>query len=237
MSRPETGPIWFLSALLVVHILAFTIMKLSKDKDWILLLILIGLFAGFYFYYKLGYEELWFNADVACMALIFFSVGYILKKNNKILHRLLPLPKIKLIVLFFALSALNISVGTVNYKISDKSINMWNCNYCNPTLMLISAFCGIFAIIIFSNLFTAKSFVYCGKSSMTFFIPHKQIEFFILRYIWPVIGFEPDKNLSSQILNLTVLFLFITILLFVVNEIFIRTPFASLFGVKRKIRR
>ncbi|MCD7797628.1 MAG: hypothetical protein LUG95_08615 [Clostridiales bacterium] len=154
MSRPGTGTLWFFSVLLSVHILAFVILKLSKDREWVLFLISVILFAGilfagFYCYYKLGYKELWLNIDVACMAMIFFSVGYICKKNINVFQKIVSIKHIKTAVLFIILLIINITVGLVNYKLSNKFVDMWGNIYGNPLLMLTSAFCGIFAVVIF----------------------------------------------------------------------------------------
>lgn len=236
MSRPGTGTLWFFSALLSVHIIAFVILKLSKDREWVLFLISVILFAGFYCYYKLGYEELWLNIDVACMAMIFFSVGYVCKKKINILQKILSLKYVKLTVLFIVLLSVNIVTGLANYKILNDNVNMWSNEYGNPVLMLISAFCGIFAVVIFSNLFIAKPICYLGKNSVSFFIPHQQIYMFILRYILPLIGFDPELNLLNKAVNLIASFFFIVILCFIVNEILVRIPLAPLFGLKKRAK-
>lgn len=74
---------WFLACLVIVNTLAFILLKISS-KNWVILILAFLLHLGGYvFTYILGKEaNLPWNINTACVACLYFMIGYVLKKTN-----------------------------------------------------------------------------------------------------------------------------------------------------------
>lgn len=67
-------------------------------------------------------------------------------------------------------------------------------------------------------------------------MPHQKLFGIVIAYVYPIIGFDLNETILNQTLSSIILLVSATLLLFVANEIIIRTLFAPLLGLKRKAK-
>jgi hypothetical protein len=126
------------------------------------------------YYYRCGGQPLPWNIDVCFTATIFFCCGYLLKKHGKYFDYVKN-KRISAIILFFILGISNIVFGYLTHKISGNGMEMFDSTYGFPPFTFISAFAGIFAVIIFSTFFTFKPLRYIGENSLFYYAWHQTI--------------------------------------------------------------
>lgn len=233
MGRLDT--IWYLSTLLVMHIISYAVLKLSKGNGLILSAVSVILFVGFYIYYQNGGKSLWFNFDAACMSILFFAAGYLIKNKPDIFNVLQKLSNKKKLVCFIVFLIFNIAFGALNNFISGKHIDVFKNIYTNPVLMVISAFFGIFAAVMLSFMIRGRIFKYIGQNSMVYFIMHQRLYIYVYAYFYTLIGFDRNAGLLNQTINFVILPIAVCAALTVVNMIVVRIkPLSFILGTKTK---
>ena len=136
--------------------------------------------------------------------------------------------RIILIIITFILCSVT---GYINLKYYN-GIDMYANQYGNPILMLISSFFGTLFIISVSSYINLKVIKYIGKNSLIYFIMH-QFVFVCLSYLVEGL-FKPYGNsVLYKLLENTIYILVSLLIITVVNNVLIRTPLATLFGLKR----
>lgn len=227
--------IWYLSALLVIHIISYTVLKLSKGNGFVLGIVSVLLFAGFYIYYQNGGKNLWFNIDIACMGILFFAAGYLLNKKSDVFEKLQNFSDRKKMICLIAFAAVNIAAGTLNRYLSGENVNMFQNCYANPLLMLISAFFGIAAVMMLSVIIKSRVFKYIGQNSMPYFIMHQRLYIYIYAYLYSLIGFDRDAGILNQTINFILLPVVMCGVLTAVNMIIVRIkPLSFILGTGKK---
>lgn len=181
--RINVSPIWFLACLFNVTILFYVFYKIILSRDNILLTIIsIGIIVVIA--WQLPELENRFNIylpfkiDVAFMALIFYSIGFLLKDiilNKKFSSKIID----RIIIIFLTLTVVIISTyffqGLTNLSGGIYGANIY--------LYLFSAFCGSILVIVIS-LFLQRSKVlaFIGRNSLIIFSLHtliiRSLEFF-----------------------------------------------------------
>ena len=224
--------LWFIACLFFLNILFYLICKLIKNdiiKGCICLVLLtVGLV-----YYRYGGKPLPWNTDVCFTAVIFFYGGYILKKHPVIFEKIKN-QKILTLILFFAFGVINVVCGYLTHKISGNGMEMFDSTYGYPPLTFISAFAGIFAVILFSTLLTIKPVKFIGENSLYYYAWHQTI----MIYIADKIVNKLDLYIILQSVPFSYYFIrfgqtvFIIITLTIITLIINKTKLRLLFGKK-----
>lgn len=214
--------IWFLACLVFLELAFYFIKKICNNHHFkIAIFTLIFLICGIV-YRKFVAINLPWNIDLVPMLMPFFAAGYCVKSviNS-------PLTK-KHSLLFVLAVIINQGVNLINLKFfSPHFIDVYSNAYGNYILFFISAFSGIYAMVLFCKYFDGKMkiFQYIGRNSLIFLGLHRFV-FFIARMLL-------DKlNLSDIVTTVGWLFAIVITLavLSLLNEIIIRTPFKFVLG-------
>ncbi len=222
--------LWFIACLFFLNIIFYLITR-SIKSDLIkgvvcLTLLVIGLL-----YYRYGGTPLPWNTDVCFTAIIFFYGGYILKKHPKYFKKINDKKSLScLLFLFFGI--INVVCGYYTHKISGNGMEMFGSTYGYPPLTFISAFAGIFAVILFSSFFTLKPVKYIGENSLYYYAWHQTIMIYVADKIVDKLQlFTLLKDLPFGYYFIRVgQTIFIVIVLTVVSLVINKTKLRHLFG-------
>lgn len=185
--------LWFIPCLFLTSVICFFIEKMKLQKISKLgVVIFINILILFY-YYKGGENLIW-NIDTVMVSILFYYIGYLfriyhiedyLKKENNIY------------LLYFLV--VNLTCNYLTYYFTGKGLEMYNRQYGQPLFSYLSAFGGIFFIILLSKKQTPLILRYIGKNSLIYFGWHTGI-FFPLTSILIQHGLLYDSKLMYFIL-------------------------------------
>ena len=224
--------LWFIACLFFVNIFFYFVCKFTKSDllkfAFSVVLVCIGIY-----YYRCGGQPLPWNIDVCFTATIFFCGGYLLKKHGKYFDYIKD-KRAFAVLLFFLLGIANVVFGYLTHKISGNGMEMFESTYGFPPFTFISAFAGIFAVIIFSTFFTLKPIRYIGENSLFYYAWHQTILIPIVDIIFIKLGLF--DNLISLSLNYYVIRASQTVLIIVITTaitlVINKTKLKILFGKK-----
>ena len=224
--------LWFIACLFFVNIFFYFVCKFTKSDllkfAFSVVLVCIGIY-----YYRCGGQPLPWNIDVCFTATIFFCGGYLLKKHGKYFDYIKD-KRAFAVLLFFLLGIANVVFGSLTHKISGNGMEMFASTYGFPPFTFISAFAGIFAVIIFSTFFTLKPIRYIGENSLFYYAWHQTILIPIVDIIFIKLGLF--DNLISLSLNYYVIRASQTVLIIVITTaitlVINKTKLKILFGKK-----
>ena len=168
--------VWFLAALFFAEVVYGAVNCICKDNlltstYWSVILCLIS-----FGYYRLGGETLPWNIDTALVAQLFLHLGYVLKRLVvKPMDELLNLKKVIGYLSVSLFLILNSIFGYLCIRLSGHSLDMSVGMYGNEVCTLLSAICGIMAIVVFSHYFTCKWVIWLGQNTMVLFAWHSRI--------------------------------------------------------------
>lgn len=155
----STKELWFVYMLILTKLLFSINKKITKDNEWLLLLLII---TETYLGYSIGTSKYWlpWSIDVSLACIIFYYLGYKIKKHN-LLDKVLSNNKLLLILLILWM------LGT-----SFCSIEIAVRNYPYGILSYITALCGSIVILKLSSIIekhlkqSTKIISWCGKNSL-----------------------------------------------------------------------
>ena len=158
-------PLWFLTALFSVELLFFIALKYFKNSNYLLvigLIITIGFINSIFF--KLSF---FFNLHIAFIALLFFTIGWLLKKYDYI--RFINEISIKYILF--------ISLLMIFIVFSNERIDMYSMTFGNIIYFIIGSILGSILIIFISLKVSNKHFIsqflsFFGKHSLPLLAIH-----------------------------------------------------------------
>ena len=153
------GALWFLTCLFITELIFFAVNKFAHKKIMlgivIFLFSLIGYFAGSRGLIRYAPWQI----DASFSAVVFYSIGFLLKKDGIINTILLKYNKIILLPVLFFLSML---LAQINGK-ADMNINY----YGNYFIFYVTAFSGIlFYIIVSEKIKKSAMLTFLGKNSI-----------------------------------------------------------------------
>lgn len=160
----DTG-LWFLTCIFVVQIISYIIIKQLKNKIVILgvgvVLFIVGGCVCIYFPINLP-----FNADSACVALIFFLIGSVFREDF--------VCKRRMSYFFGALLCMtvNIFISACYTNFYSVAIGMWEDSYQNLMMFFISGCFGSLGIIYMGKIFSGNFIKVLGKNSLYFYCMH-----------------------------------------------------------------
>ena len=185
--------LWYIACLFFLNIIFYLVTKFAK-KNISKAVIVIGMTLLGLVYYKSGGLPLSWNIDACFMAIPFFLGGFVLKENSNKIDNLLSQTKNK-ILLFLAFGLINVVFGYLNIRTTGKGLEMFYSEYANPLFTYISAFAGIFAVIIFSRFFTIKPIRYIGGNSLIYYAWHQTIMIPVTTIIFSFLGFQESYDI------------------------------------------
>lgn len=187
--------LWFIACLFWLNIIFYFFIKWKySDIKKIVISLLIALLGVFY--YKLGGKILPWNIDVCFTAFPFFYFGYLYKYyEEKVDKKIIQLnPEIYLFLLLLT----NISFAFLSKNLTGKILEMYGMEYGFFPFVYISAFAGIFFIIMIAKQIRYKGInyiKYIGKNTLVYYAWHQTI-------IIPIIYKVLEKvNINTLLLN------------------------------------
>lgn len=173
----RTFTLWFIACLFCLNVMFFILEKVLKNDYVKLGLAVITLSIFGLIYYKIGGINLPWNIDICFVAILFFYVGYLFKNIKQFQDIIFNKKYIIFNLIVFVV--LNIICGYIALKLSKTKVDMFYNHYGFPPLSCISAFAGIFAMIIICKLIgqikVFKCIEYIGANSLIYFAWHNDI--------------------------------------------------------------
>lgn len=206
-------PIWFLTCLFIVEIIAYFIQKYIDNNCLLFVITVLFSIIGFLYYHFLGGYLPW-CLDIVFTAMPFFIVGIIFKNSKEIAAKLIQ-PKF---ILLYGIGY--IGIAALNIKISGQVVRMFSGTYGNFILFYISAFLGIGFTVALSKTFKKNIIInYIGENSLVIFSLHYIFMSVINSYI--------STKLYGTIVYITIQIIIVIVSIIItigVNEIIIKTP-------------
>lgn len=191
--------LWFLTCLFFDNLIFYILVRLKIELATIFITI-FGIL-----YHLLGFRILPWNIDVSLTTLIFFYGGYIFKKYNFYSKFIISSNKYIYLIILIGINWI------CTFKFGGE-LDLYSSIYGNVWYTYLGAFCGIFMVIIISNLKTIEVIRYIGESSIIFFAWHTEIIFPILNKIFSLLNFQKE-NISYFIITIVLLTIISKILL------------------------
>ena len=223
--------IWFLACLFISQILFFVIDRLSNDKDYLgLLLSSVVCIAGFV-YYRFGGHVLPWNIDIACIAQFFMRLGYLFMNCKKCKEFMLECSNVKCLIISATCLLINVATGFLCIRLSGHSLDMSIGMYGNEMLTVISAISGLLFVISVANRFHWSPLVYLGQNTLIIFAWHSRIIIVLMNYSYKALGLFQNDDLISQIVQCSISFVIILIVLIPITELIKKSKLHKWFGV------
>ncbi|MCQ2514928.1 MAG: acyltransferase family protein [Ruminococcus sp.] len=162
--------LWFITCLFLMNIIFYLIVSFAKSFRKVSVIIAFLTILGILYYRFIGVELIW-NLDVCFTMMIFFYAGYYCKvyKNN-----VTSLFKFRLWILPLALAG-NILFSYLSYVISGSTLVVSWSLYGFEPFTFISAFFGVYFIIILSMAIRLEPIRYIGENSLIYFAWHQTL--------------------------------------------------------------
>ncbi len=213
--------LWYLAVLFGVNILMYLVCRIKNQA--LQAIVVAALFVGAMIYYRLGGGELPWDVDAAFPALLFFWAGYYVKGKDLVREQFMEAERRPLLLVIFFV--LNIAFNILTLFISGEGLEMYRCCYGVPPLTVISAFAGIFFIIMLSVLTTLKPILYIGKNSLIFFMWHQAVVYPVLDAVFYALGIDGYGRNPAEFMAIVFARLIITcLIMWGMTEILQRTP-------------
>lgn len=227
---PFESALWFLPVMFLTGIGYAVIRKYLTLKWTSFVVLLIGI-VGFIFPKFIDMRLPW-GIDSACVALLFFHTGYIIK--HFVLFEKIKKYKSKNKLLFCLLLLLVICLNTLLIFLNEK-VNMRTLDYGNPVLTFLNAVVGTLIWICFSYFINSFSkmtiikLILCRISELSIVflcINHNAILVFrvLLSKIFKMIGF------STGVLDIVLIFIFSMAFMFCVGIVIDKTNLRIMLG-------
>ena len=160
--------LWFIPCLFVAENIFYWICRLTKNNNTFLMMFISAVslyFMGVLFIKKIGILLPW-CIEISMIAVLFITLGYILKQNIRYIY-IYILSDVKVSIIFFLI---NIILALINYNISGEMIDLIGDRIGNPVLFPLSALSGIIGfIILFKNQKRFNIIQYIGRNSLIFY--------------------------------------------------------------------
>ena len=230
LTQKRFWTLWFIACLFWMNIIFYVIVRFVKNEKIRAAIVTILAVAGLV-YYRLGGGAWFWNMDVCLTTLPFFYVGYLCRKTDVINQKLLSNKKYKPI-LFVGFIVINAACAMVNWKVFGGYMELFSCQYGMEPLTYISAFAGIFAVIILADWCNWFPLRYIGVNTMLLYAWHQTMVLPILQEFYKKHGMFTDFILPTWKyygrIGLTTLICCVVLCL--VNEIICRIKLGFLVG-------
>ena len=195
----------------------------NRKLEILLITIILSILA--YFYSTIIGKVLPWSLDIVCNSILFTMIEYLFRQNENKIKNIFK----KIYIPVYLI--LNISIGFINYFISEKQVDMYTNSYGIYIFYVISAIMGILFIITISKNYDIFKFVlYIGKNSLIYYCIHNVVIDCILIFIKKIEFIKIDtKSFSINLIILVMVLFIIHFLAYIISEYF---PF--LVGKKRR---
>lgn len=226
--------LWFIACLFCLNILFYIIVKIFNNNMKKIGLITIILAIMGLIYYRIGGKPLPWNADVCLTAIPFFYVGYLFKNTQNFQDFVFKKHKV---IYFILLLFVNFICGVASRKISGTGLEMFYGSYGFAPLTYLSAFAGIFCVIIISDSFDINILKYIGKNSLVYFAWHQTIMIPIINELYKYMNIFQSTSLSfpTKVLRSGTSLILICIVLSVLDYIIRNTKLRFMVGLKQSV--
>lgn len=214
------GTLWFVLALFISEILLYLIIKLTKDDNRKISLILI-LFSvlGYCYNVFIGIKLLW-NIDVSLVAVTFVGMGYLIKKLDLI-------NKVDNYINVIIFMVLNLVFGTLNTE-----INMFSGIYGNYIYFYLASITGtIGMILICKKVKSSKILEFIGQNTFVYLAIHQYVVYSVLKKIT---GRFITNNSGISLIIIAIGYVLFTVVILYVPIKIINRYFPYMVGKSRK---
>lgn len=177
--------LWYLAFIFIVSIVMYFILKISRR--WIQIAIILALLTVGSVYVSMGGKPLVWNIDTVPMSLPFYYVGHLLAVNGKCVSKIRDMDRWKAAVIFIAFTIGDIVFNWLTLYVSGQKLRMFYNEYGFVPFTYISAFCGIFAMMILAIRTQPRIVVYIGRHSLIFYLMHQGLIFLFNNNIYPAL--------------------------------------------------
>lgn len=184
-------PIWFLACLFLLECMGYGLIRLVK-RDWILALLGAALGALGVAYCRSGGAVLPWNLDACFPMLPFFLAGFLMKKHGE---KTVSGWRSAALLTIFALG--NLMFGWRAIRGQAEVLNVFANQYGNPIVSFLSAFCGIFAVILVARWMTLAPIAWLGRRSLLYFVWHQTPVITAIYYFFPRWGIPMEDYPST----------------------------------------
>lgn len=180
-------------------------------------------------YYHFGGKSLPWNIDVCLTAILFFAVGFWLKNNYINIREKITI--ISSVILFIFFGVINLIFGYLGIKIAGYGMEMFGSRYGFPPLTIISAFAGIFCVIIFSHWFNLSFIKYIGRNSLLYYAWHQTIIMPLVTGSLKYVGvIRDDMTTIEKFLEKIIELIIIVLVLTICNMVISKTKLKFMLG-------
>lgn len=221
--------LWFIACLFWLNFLFYVIVRFIKSEKIRALIVVLLTVAGLC-YYEFGGSALFWNIDTCLTALPFFYVGFLCRKTDFVNEKILK-AKYKWLY-FIGFIAADAICLILNLKLSGESLEMFYNQYGIAPLTYISAFTGIFAVLILGNAWSCFPLRYIGKNTMLLYAWHQTMMIPLVQYFYSKMGWFTQiySSLPLYFAYSIITTIIICIVLCIVNELLCRIKLGFLLG-------
>lgn len=224
--------IWFLAALFLSQIIYYGIDKCLHQWKYAVTAASFGLCLLGFARYRMGWDGLPWNLDVALIAQFFFHLGYCFMHNSRLRGFFVgPMPvakRIGIIVICFLINGIAAKACII---VSGDSLDMSIGMYGNEALTLIAALAGILMFMSLSPVVHSKFITYLGRNTMILFSWHSRIIIVACGMLYAHFGLFQSGGITVDVERAIVTLIVILVVLIPVNEFVKRLPCHKAFGV------
>ena len=218
---PYMGLLWFLPALFLICILMYWIIKVAAESTFKIFSISCAFVAIGLVCISLFSTMLPWYVDNSCIALMFFALGYISKKD-----RWLEKINNKQYLLLFIIP--NIVSMYLNYKcLGNQSVDLYLNRIGNPLLYLLESISGIFLVVgLFYKVEKNRCLLYIGRNSLIYYCLLDLMIFIPDIILYNILHIDASNMGYQSIIINTLYVLILCITIFPISEfINVKIPF------------
>jgi acyltransferase len=162
--------LWFLPCLFITKVAFELLTRISEKKVFLIPILFFFSLLGYLHSLYFSKTKLFFSAETALTAIVFFGIGYLWNKyNESILSKIKPynIHLLFFLVMIFTLTA------TWNFNIHELQVDMRLNRLNNYALFYSASISGIFTTILISVMLRKNAILsYLGKHSLVLFVWH-----------------------------------------------------------------
>jgi len=211
---------WFLTCLLLVEVFFYVVIRITKNSKIILTFVLLTSSLLGYFCYSILNSRLYWGADIALTAVVFYGAGYLLNNiKNKQIKLFIFSPTLFKIIIFLLVS--------VASSFLNEYVNMRTLQYGNFFLYYLSSFTSIIMYIMLGiyvcNVKTVikskvyRQLLYIGQNTIIVLVLNN----FVIQMLERFTGYAPviNKIFGNLVFSILVIILMIPVAL-LINKYF-----------------
>lgn len=215
-------PLWFLPCLFITEVSFFILRKYFKRNYALLFIIIAFSFIGFLYNSYVPLRLPW-GADIALTGIVFYSTGYVFRRNYE--NSFYRKSYLFILILFLV----HITLSFVNPR-----VDMYYLKYNNYFLFYISAFSGIlFYTYMFKAIKPLKTLRFYGINSLTILGFHYLVKS-VIKYLLPPLFKYSNVQISEN--TIVIIQIVLTLVLVIPLIIITNRHFPYVAGTKQSMK-